>query len=38
LLGEKVFGDRIDVGRDVEQERLDDIQSVFDRFFGVKGR
>ena len=34
--GEAVFGDRFDVGRDVEQTHLDKIQSVFERFFGTQ--
>jgi len=33
-VGAAVFGERLDVGRDVEKEHLDNIQNVFDRFFG----
>jgi hypothetical protein len=36
--GQAVFGDRFEVGRDVEQEHLQSIQSVFDRFFGPQQR
>jgi len=36
--GEAVFGDRLEVGRDVEQDHLDSIQSVLDRFFGTQRR
>jgi hypothetical protein len=32
--GAAVFGERLEVGRDVEQDHLDNIQGVFDRFFG----
>jgi Bacterial protein of unknown function (DUF937) len=32
-VGSAVFGDQFEVGRDVEQEHLQRIQSVFDRFF-----
>ena len=35
-VGAAVFGDRFEVGRDVEQDHLDKIQSVFDRFFGTQ--
>jgi hypothetical protein len=34
--GQAVFGDRFDVGRDVEQAHLDKIQNVFERFFGTQ--
>src|SRR5262245_33156820 len=34
--GQAVFGDRFDVGRDVEQAHLDNIQNVFERFFGTQ--
>lgn len=33
-VGAAVFGERLEVGRDVEQGHLDNIQTVFDRFFG----
>jgi hypothetical protein len=36
--GEAVFGDRLDVGRDIDQDHLDNIQSVLDRFFGAQRR
>jgi uncharacterized protein DUF937 len=36
--GEAVFGDRLEVGRDIEQEHLDSIQNVLDRFFGAQRR
>ena len=36
--GSAVFGDRLEVGRDVEQNQLDNIQDVFDRFFGAQRR
>ena len=32
-VGEKVFGERFEVGRDIKQDHLDNIQRVFDRFF-----
>jgi hypothetical protein len=32
--GAAVFGDHIEPGQDVEQSHMDNIQSVFDRFFG----
>ena len=35
-VGEKVFGDRFEVGRDIEQDHLDNIQRVFDRFSGAR--
>ncbi|HET9685725.1 MAG TPA: hypothetical protein VFP79_00960 [Pseudolabrys sp.] len=34
--GEKVFGDRFEVGRDIEHDHLDNIQRVFDRFSGAR--
>ena len=34
--GQAVFGDRFDIGRDVEQAHLDKIQNVFERFFGTQ--
>ena len=33
-VGAAVFGERLEAGRDVEQAHLDNIQNVFDRFFG----
>jgi len=36
--GQAVFGERFEVGRDVEREHLESIQSVFDRFFGTPQR
>ncbi len=33
-LGSAVFGDRFETGRDIDQRHLDDIQSMFDQFFG----
>jgi len=36
--GAAVFGDRFEHGQDVEQSHLDNIQSVFDRFFGAQRR
>lgn len=36
--GSAVFGDRFEVGRDVEQEHLQSIEQVFDRFFGTQRR
>ena len=36
--GAAVFGDHFETGRDVEKEHLDNIQSVFDRFFGAQQR
>ncbi|HEY6382160.1 MAG TPA: hypothetical protein VIY07_10200, partial [Pseudolabrys sp.] len=35
-VGEKVFGERFEVGRDIEQDHLDNIQRVFDRFSGAR--
>jgi hypothetical protein len=35
-IGEKVFGDRFEVGRDIEQDHLDNVQRVFDRFSGAR--
>jgi hypothetical protein len=35
-VGEKVFGERFEVGRDIEQDHLDSIQRVFDRFSGAR--
>jgi hypothetical protein len=36
--GAAMFGDRFEAGRDVEQDHLDSIQSVFDRFAGAQRR
>jgi hypothetical protein len=36
--GQAVFGERFEVGRDVEREHLESIQGVFDRFFGTQRR
>ena len=36
--GVAVFGDHFETGRDVEKEHVDNIQSVFDRFFGTQRR
>jgi hypothetical protein len=36
--GAAVFGDRFEHGQDVEQSHLDNIQGVFDRFFGAQRR
>jgi hypothetical protein len=36
--GAAVFGDHFEAGQDVEQKHIDNIQNVFDRFFGVQGR
>jgi hypothetical protein len=36
--GAVVFGELLEPGRNVEKEHLDNIQSVFDRFFGAQGR
>jgi hypothetical protein len=33
-----VFGDRFEVGREVEQDHLDNIQSVFANFLGAQRR
>jgi hypothetical protein len=35
-VGAAVFGDHFEAGRDVEQSHVDNIQSVFDRFFGAQ--
>ena len=34
--GAAVFGDHFETGRDVEKEHIDNIESVFDRFFGAR--
>ena len=36
--GAAVFGDHFESGRDVEKEHIDNIESVFDRFFGAQRR
>jgi hypothetical protein len=36
--GAALFGDRFEHGQDVEQDHLDSIQGVFDRFFGAPRR
>jgi hypothetical protein len=36
--GAAVFGDHFETGRDVEQSHIDNIRSVFDRFFGAQRR
>ena len=36
--GAAVFGDHFETGRDVEKEHIDNIQGVFDRFFGAQRR
>jgi hypothetical protein len=36
--GAAVFGDHFEPGRDVEKEHVDNIQKVFDRFFGAHRR
>jgi hypothetical protein len=36
--GAAVFGDHFEAGQDVEQKHIDNIQNVFDRFFGAQGR
>jgi len=36
--GAAVFGDHFEAGRDVEKEHIDNIQSVFNRFFGAQRR
>ena len=37
-VGTAVFGDRFEVGRDIEQGHVDDIQGLFDRYFGAQRR
>jgi hypothetical protein len=37
-LGSAVFGDRIEVGRDVDQSQIDSMQEVFDRYLGGRQR
>lgn len=36
--GPALFGERLDHGQEIEQSRLDGIQSIFDRFFGPQRR
>lgn len=36
--GAAVFGDHFEVGSDVEQSHVDNIESVFDRFAGTQRR
>jgi hypothetical protein len=36
--GAAVFGDRFEIGRDVKQGHLDNIQSVFANFLGAQRR
>jgi hypothetical protein len=36
--GAAVFGDHFEAGQDVEQKHIDNIQNVFDRFFGAQRR
>jgi hypothetical protein len=36
--GAAVFGDHLETGRDVEKGHVDNIESVFDRFFGAQRR
>jgi hypothetical protein len=36
--GATVFGDQFEAGRDVEQRHLDNIQGIFDRFYGAQRR
>jgi hypothetical protein len=35
--GAAVFGNRLEVGRDVKQSQLDSFQQVFNRFLGAPG-
>lgn len=37
-MGSAVFGDRLEAGQNVEQEQLDSLQDVFDRFLGSQRR
>jgi hypothetical protein len=37
-VGAAVFGDHFETGREIEKRHVDNIQSVFDRYFGVQGR
>ena len=36
--GAAIFGDHFEAGQDVEQQHIDNIQNVFDRFFGAQRR
>jgi hypothetical protein len=36
--GATVFGEQFEAGRDVEQRHLENIQGIFDRFYGVQQR
>ena len=36
--GAALFGDQFEHGQDVDQDHLDNIQGVFDRFFGTQRR
>jgi Bacterial protein of unknown function (DUF937) len=37
-VGAAVLGDHFEVGQDIEESHVDNIQSVFDRYFGAQGR
>jgi hypothetical protein len=37
-VGAAVFGDHFEAGRDVDQSHVNNIESVFDRFFGARQR
>jgi hypothetical protein len=37
-LGAAVFGDRFDAGPDVQQDQLDELQKLVDRFAGASRR
>jgi hypothetical protein len=37
-VGAAVFGDRFEVGREVDEDHLENLQSVFDRFLGAQRR
>jgi hypothetical protein len=37
-VGSAVFGDRLEAGQDLEQDQLDSLQEVFDRFIGAPRR
>jgi hypothetical protein len=36
--GSAVFGDRFEIGRDIDQSQIDSLQEVFDRFLGAQQR
>jgi hypothetical protein len=36
--GSAVFGDRFEIGRDIDQSQIDSVHEVFDRFFGAQQR